>query len=317
MIAHGRKQISEMVYARKASEGGGAVRLTNMIRGGSVVFGGLEPGPFPRNWLTGATATAILAAFGQTDGKAVIKATNRYLNGIAATDPTKAQALAAFINEDPMMVCSLGLSVEGVAMPIRYSVGGHGNCIDSGVYGTNQTHLKYRGILIEDSGNGYGMIGIFGSDESYNSRNFTAWLRYKDCNSDSIGYGGQQLYQNSIPMTPLLTPFVLDANARIWTNTLENGTTNWSKTFSLSGSYTTPSTMCLLSWRRGTITRDSAYNGCAEAILYNENKHLIPFRRNNTMGMIDLETGNMATVIGTLTEAFYLPDGTPWTPSTP
>lgn len=43
MIAHGRKQISEMVYARKASEGGGAVRLTNMIRGGAVVFGGLKP----------------------------------------------------------------------------------------------------------------------------------------------------------------------------------------------------------------------------------------------------------------------------------
>lgn len=43
MIAHGRKQISEMVYARKASEGGGAVRLQNMIRGAQVVFGGLVP----------------------------------------------------------------------------------------------------------------------------------------------------------------------------------------------------------------------------------------------------------------------------------
>lgn len=96
MIAHGRKQISEMVYARKASEGGGAVRLTNMIRGGSVVFGGLEPDV--KGWLEVATKAAILAAFGQTDGKAVIKATNRYLNVLAATDPTKAQALATLIN---------------------------------------------------------------------------------------------------------------------------------------------------------------------------------------------------------------------------
>ena len=100
MITHGNKQISEIVYARKASEGGGAVRLTNIIRGAQVVFGGLKP-DFG-NWLEKATKAAILAAFGQTDGKAVIKATNAYLNGIAATDPTKASALAGFINQYPV-----------------------------------------------------------------------------------------------------------------------------------------------------------------------------------------------------------------------
>lgn len=100
MIIHGNKQISERWYARKASEGGGAVRLTNIIRGAQVVFGDLYPAIW---WLTGATKAAILAAFGQTDGKAVIKATNAYLNALAATDPTKASALAGFINEDPML----------------------------------------------------------------------------------------------------------------------------------------------------------------------------------------------------------------------
>lgn len=59
MIAHGRKQISEMVYARKASEGGGAVRLQNMIRGAQVVFGGLAPfSPY-----SGAATGALTAAF--------------------------------------------------------------------------------------------------------------------------------------------------------------------------------------------------------------------------------------------------------------
>lgn len=101
MITHGNKQISEIVYARKASEGGGAVRLTNIIRGAQVVFGGLYQNV--KNWLEKATKAAILAAFGQTDGKAVIKSTNAYLNVIAATDPTKASALAGFINEDPML----------------------------------------------------------------------------------------------------------------------------------------------------------------------------------------------------------------------
>lgn len=102
MIIHGNKQISERWYARKASEGGGAVRLTNIIRGAQVVFGGTVG-----MWLKYATRAAILAAFGQTDGKAVIKATNAYLNAIAATDPTKASALAAMINQYPMLVGGL------------------------------------------------------------------------------------------------------------------------------------------------------------------------------------------------------------------
>ena len=114
MITHGNKQISEIVYARKASEGGGAVRLTNIIRGAQVVFRGTVG-----MWLKYATRAAILAAFGVVDGKAVIKATNAYLNALAATDPTKASALAGFINEDPMLVCSLGLQPQGVEMPIR------------------------------------------------------------------------------------------------------------------------------------------------------------------------------------------------------
>ena len=100
MITHGNKQISEIVYARKSSEGGGAVRLTNIIRGAQVVFGGLSPSPSSK-WLTGATMAAILAAFGKDDGYAVIGATNAYLKALAETDPTKASALAAVLNSSP------------------------------------------------------------------------------------------------------------------------------------------------------------------------------------------------------------------------
>lgn len=109
MITHGNKQISEIVYARKASEGGGAVSLTNIIRGAQVVFGGLAPNV--KNWLEKATKAAILAAFGVVDGKAVIKATNAYLDDIASTDPTKATALAGWLNtyavEDARIVISI------------------------------------------------------------------------------------------------------------------------------------------------------------------------------------------------------------------
>lgn len=85
--------------------------------------------------LTEAAEQAILAAFGQTDGKAVINATNAYLNQLAASDRDKATALAGFINEDPMMVCSLGLQPQLTVlerMPVRWLYGDGNARIDTG-----------------------------------------------------------------------------------------------------------------------------------------------------------------------------------------
>jgi len=59
----------------------------------------MYPQQFYFFWLTKATVAAILAAFGQDDGRQVIKATNAYLNQLAASDRDKATALAGFINE--------------------------------------------------------------------------------------------------------------------------------------------------------------------------------------------------------------------------
>ena len=61
------------------------------------------------DWLKYATMQAILGAFGD-DGWAVIKATNAYLTGIAASDRDKATALAGFINEDPIKCCEVRLN---------------------------------------------------------------------------------------------------------------------------------------------------------------------------------------------------------------
>lgn len=66
--------------------------------GGKMVLDG--------KWLQPATQLAILAAFG-AEGTEVIRKTNDYLNRIVTTDPQRALLLAGFINEDPMLVCSL------------------------------------------------------------------------------------------------------------------------------------------------------------------------------------------------------------------
>ena len=66
--------------------------------GGKKVIGG---------WLLSATKQAIVAAFGSAEGTEVIAKTNDYLNRIAQTDPQRVLQISGFINEDPMLVCSL------------------------------------------------------------------------------------------------------------------------------------------------------------------------------------------------------------------
>jgi hypothetical protein len=66
--------------------------------GGKMVFGS--------RWLHEPAVVAIVAAFG-AEGTEVIRKTNDYLNRIATTDPQRALLLAGFINEDPLLVCSL------------------------------------------------------------------------------------------------------------------------------------------------------------------------------------------------------------------
>lgn len=76
----------------------GDMRITAMSQGDKWLY--------DVRWLMVATRAAILSAFG-AEGAGVIQATNAYLNGLATTDREKAQALAGFINEDPMLVCSI------------------------------------------------------------------------------------------------------------------------------------------------------------------------------------------------------------------
>ena len=155
-----------MVYARRASEGGGAVRLTNMIRGPQVVFGGVRPS---FKWLTFAAKQAIVGAFGD-DGYAVIGATNQYLNGIAASDRDKATALAGFINEDPMMVCSLGLEPSGMSipMPIRWIVGDGNSYIKTGIVLTRDAVISEAlAIYTHTSNTNNSIFGAYLASSAY------------------------------------------------------------------------------------------------------------------------------------------------------
>ena len=84
-------------YLPAASHGN--MRITAACLGGQWVIAPWH--------IDAATQQAIIAAFGAEEGIAVISRTNDYLNALALTDITRAQQLAMFINEDPLLVVSL------------------------------------------------------------------------------------------------------------------------------------------------------------------------------------------------------------------
>lgn len=297
MIAHGNKQISEIVYARKASEGGGAVRLTNIIRGAQVVFGGLYP-----LWrLTDAAKAAILAAFGKTDGYAVIKATNAYLNALAATDPTKASALAGFINEDPMLVCSLGLQPQGVEMPIRGLVNDGVAYINLGVKPNSKTILEVRYARLTTSYSSCGARVAFGNSAfsihagdniQFNTQNSNIetgieasigiYYTYK---LDAVN---RKAFLNNIVFN---TDAISGNNYNIWLFANDN-----------AGSLHNPN--------KASYAFAKLKQGNTELEMY-------PFIRQGANGMIDTINGVFypnANTSGSFTIEYTLPDGSPWTP---
>ena len=117
--------------------------------GGKMVF---------RTWLLLATQQAIVAAFG-AEGTEVIAKTNDYLNQIATTDPQRALLLANFINEDPMLVCSL---VE--TSKVRTLTGTANAYIDTGYKPTSTTILEAFYALIVSEYSSCGSRLNYGTD---------------------------------------------------------------------------------------------------------------------------------------------------------
>ena len=285
MIIHGRKQISEIVYARNASDGGGAIRLSNIIRGPQVVFGGLKP---TIDWLKAATKQAILGAFGVSDGKAVIKATNAYLNQLAATDPTKATALARFINayavEDAHIVYSL-VPTLGVRRWLGTNDGAH---IDTGFKATDYAHsYLYEVIWKTAQSSGGSIIGTIANNAGFgqiyvNGSISQLWGGVGNTNTNlNASLALDTEYTDSVK-------FDFDAGkvTRITDGVSQTNTHNIS---------TRPSTSAFLyAYNNGGSPAQKTKCSFADVKLYGDDvlvKWFVPFIRNNVNGMLDLIGG--------------------------
>lgn len=279
--------------------GFGRYRITAASLGSNLVFAG---------WLSGRAWQAIMAAFG-ADGTAVIAATNEYLNGIAASDKAKATALAGFINEDPMMVCSLGLEPQGVTMPIRWLVGDGVARIKTGIIPTANTGVRTIVKQTQDIMNGY----VFSAGKREDR-----YAVYNQSNTIIYWY-----YPGSYASTGVsfanIREIIYNVNGNFYIKDM-SGNILFQRTLT--------QTTCVAQIQTGTSNYDYSYNTGKDdfrlfeiyegsSIVFNG----VPCKHNGQSGLYDIESmtwkGNEAGS-GSFNLGYTLADGvTPWTPPTP
>jgi len=233
--------------------------------------------------LTTATMQAIMDAFG-ADGPAVIAATNEYLNGIAAQDQAgrdKATALAGFINEDPMMVCSLGLEPQGVTMPDR-TINGDGYAyIDTGYKATINTSMDIQFLWPGSINTRYAsLIECDGGGFEYGINHW---------NSFYWNYGGYMSFSGIAADTK----FYIETRKNVLT-LYRNGSVVTTATRGTSTSTsTTNGNLPLFAWRRrGSVMTDYITNAHIWFLrIYDGEtkvRDFIPCKHNGENGMLDM-----------------------------
>lgn len=266
-----------------------------------------------RNWLTPSTIQTINTAFGN-DGYKVVNATNDYLNGIALTDMNKATNLAGYINEDAMLVCSIGIEPQGVTMPIRWLVGDGTSYVNSNIVVTSNVDItvKYKG-----DGTTAVYQQVFGSrsGSSTQTNRFGFYAYHVSLNKQILDVGG---YRNQINIIQNITkPHTYRYYNGVFycDNITQNVTNNnlWPTVSLYLGALhnTTVSINGVSDFIKGNVAfydiKDTA------------NYMFVPIVCSTKNGMVDIKNGTYHPNLGTgaFGEYYTLQDGeTPWTPQT-
>ena len=250
-------------------------------------------------WLMTATQQAILAAFGAEEGKVVISKTNDYLNAIALTDTARAQQLADFIQEDPLLVCSLVETSKTRWLKKEVKE----DYFDLGVILHGESTGVRVGYKLEATYLGQD-VSIFGARAGYGNNdfsiNFGAW-------AFGTFYIGYKTY-HSEPKVPT------DTEKHIVTiNKGLVSVDDWSKDYGVQ-SFSTPTTARLFDNANGAhpcsplcwIDKCEMWEDDVPSHTF------VPYRDPSTgeMELLDILTGTLATRVGTFTEQL-----TPTTPA--
>lgn len=260
MITHNGK------YLVAATHHGMPIYAATM--GGKMVIG---------DWLLPLTQQAIVAAFG-AEGTEVIRKTNDYLNRIATTDPQLALLLAGFINEDPLLVCSL---VE--TSKTRWLVGDGKAYCNSGIIGNQNITIKARAkMLNKTSVSTYQCV--FGSRTANNNREVDVAFIYPSGYFTGFGNTSQDYIAGG--GVDVITDFELSKEGA-WINGTKvmNGTNNV---------FTTPTEIALFSRHDQGALNARPLNGAISYVEFggDTQAHFVPcYTKAQGSGMLDIISG--------------------------
>ena len=256
-------------------------------------------------WLKPATKQAILGAFGD-DGKAVIKATNAYLNGIAAQGQAgkdKATALAAnfnvwiplYVPEDKDIMYSL---VPTLGKRRWLANGNTGAYVKTGIKPTKNSTVK---ITYKTSVNSTTYPFVFGAELASRSSRFGTWSTTSTI-APRFGSWSENIARN-ITGIPVTVERRADGKGYIDGVYRADSVINEDINFEVY--------LYAMNDNDRGVTSDGAPMNGAICEFEMDGHVFIPIRRNNVMEWIDLTTGTLATRVGTFTEVIEP------TPSTP
>ena len=220
----------------------------------------------------------------------------KYVNGYPELVP--------FINEDPMIVCSLG--IEG--LPIRWLVGDGKAYCNTGIFGNQNFTAKARAKMIDKTSVSTYQC-VFGARVADMQRAVNVTFMYPsgyytgfgDVSEDFIEGGG----------AGVITDFELSKYGA-WINRekVMNGTNNV---------FTTPNEIALFSRHDQGALNARPLNGAISYVGFggDTKAYFVPFLHGNQAGMIDLVSLTFhpnANSSGSFTIEYTLQDGSAWIP---
>lgn len=229
-------------------------------------------------WISSAAIAAIEAAFG-AEAEQVISRTKNYLYGIASTNPARGQQLAMFINEDPLLVCSL---VE--TSKVRTLDGDGEAYINTGIYAETNTGFDVSLITTDNNNNTCGMLSGASGGNAAGLELYYWTATWRIISSNEIDTGVPVVVGNQYRIISI---------GEDW-SVYENGAEKAKGTRAI-GTYTSNTPIFLYCLNRN---HSVSYNGkprFIHAIIKqyggSDILHLCPFIRNGENGMLDILSG--------------------------
>ena len=255
------------------------------------------------SWLTPVTRNTIKTAFGDVMGTTVINATIAYFNDLP---PIQAQKLSLLVNEDPMMVCSLGLNVENMPIRTMYTDGTTYSITELIPNSTTKVNTAVRRYATGAYKYIFGSCGTAAKQSYYFlGTNGDQWYNEVRGSNNNFGTATVQVHY-TLEFTTLYT--------KVDGVQYDHGGSG------VLGANTTQMTIGRAATAAGGIY-DNPWIGTIDYIIVETNGTIVgnflPFydKRREMMVWVDTRTGNYAQNVGTWVEKYELPDGTPWTPA--